>query len=354
MNYRAIGEAVDRLITVPMSNWTILKGLPLTDIYHACREKVNGEPLTMLAAQKIKEAVQPGDTVLILSGFIIKNWMKPETDGPIGAAALARSLDIGLGAVPVMLCEDLAKECMEATVKAAGLIVCDDIEEVKRGGRNRKTMVMSFPIDHEAAQKEAIRILDELKPKAVISVERGGWNEKREHHSGMGFNISNITAKLDYLFIEAQNRGIFTLGFGDLGNELGMGFVKEEIKKSIPNAEKCLCPCGGGLACDVSCDIGIMCNISNWGAYGVCACLAALCGEIEVMHTPEVERFMIQECVRAGAIDPVSGMHRAYVDGEPEEVNAMIVSLMRRVLEHMVVGSIFTSSYRDTWEKKIE
>ena len=28
-----IGEAVDRLVTVPMSNWTILKGLPLTETY---------------------------------------------------------------------------------------------------------------------------------------------------------------------------------------------------------------------------------------------------------------------------------------------------------------------------------
>lgn len=352
MNYKAIGEAVDRLVTVPMSNWTILKGLPLTDVYHAAREKAGGEPLTMLAAQKIREAVEPGETVLILSGFLIANWVKPETDGPVGAAALARSIDVGLGGVPVMLCEELCKNVMEKTCQAAGLIVCDSMEEARAGGRNRKTIVMDFPLEHEEAKKEAIRILDELKPKAVISVERGGWNEKKEYHSGMGYNVSANTAKLDYLFLEAQNRGIFTLGIGDLGNELGMGFIKEEIKRSIPNAEKCLCPCDGGIACDVSADIGIMCNISNWGAYGVSACLAALCGEVEVLHSPEVERFMIRECVRAGAIDSASGMHRSYVDGEPEEINAMIIRLLHRILEHRVSGSIFTSSYQDTWGKK--
>ncbi len=43
-----IGEAVDRLITVPMSNWAILKGIPVLDVYDACRAKA-GEPLTLAA-----------------------------------------------------------------------------------------------------------------------------------------------------------------------------------------------------------------------------------------------------------------------------------------------------------------
>ena len=274
----------------------------------------------------------------------------------MGQAALARSLDIGLGVVPVILCEELAKDVMKATLSAAGLTVCDDWEEVKRGGRNRKND------DHNVSprpcgrrRKRRKRVLDELQPKAVISVERGGWNEKREHHSGMGFNISAITAKLDYLFLEAQERHILTVAFGDLGNELGMGFVKEEIKKGIPNAEKCLCSCGGGIACDVSCDIGIMCNISNWGAYGVCACLAALCGEIEVLHTPE-EETIHDPGMRPGrrgrsGIRHAPGLCRRE---NRRRSNAMIIRLLQRILEHMVVGSIFTKSYRDTWENNIK
>jgi hypothetical protein len=34
---------------------------------------------------------------------------------------------------------------------------------------------------------------------------------------------------MDYLFEEAKRRGILTIGIGDLGNELGMGYIKEAI-----------------------------------------------------------------------------------------------------------------------------
>ena len=354
MDLYTIGEAVDRLVTVPMSNWTILKDLPLTRIYEAGRAKASGEPLTMKAARLLTERVKKEDVVLILSGFVIKNWDLPETDGPIGAAALARSLDLALGAVPVVLTEDILKENLSKTVAAGGMIVCDTMEDVRYGGRGRKAMVMGFPLDHEEAKKEAIRILDELQPKAVIAVERPGWNEKRIHHSGMGYDISSVTAKLDYLYEEAMNRGILTIGIGDLGNEMGMGYVKESVRANIPNAEKCLCGCGGGIACDLSADVGLICNISNWGAYGICACLAVLAGEAEVMHDSQTERYMIEENVRAGALDPVSGMHRPYVDGEPLQTHMHIVDLLHGIIRHATSGSIFTKSYRATWKNKIE
>jgi hypothetical protein len=143
-----------------------------------------------------------------------------------------------------------------------------------------------------------------------------------------------------------------TIGIGDLGNEMGMGFVKEAVRREIPHGEKCLCPCEGGIACDVTADVGIICNISNWGAYGVEACLAALTGEMEVMHDQATERHLIRECVRAGAIDPVSGLLRPYVDGETEDINAYVVEMLRAIVRHATSESIFTKSYRDTWKKE--
>jgi hypothetical protein len=354
MDYRFIGEAVDRLVTVPMSNWTILKGLPLTKTYEAARAKGGGEPLTLKAARLLNERVKKDDTVLLLSGFVILNWNRPETDGPIGVAALARSLDLALGAVPVILTEDILVNNLAKTTEAAGMIVCDNEEELRRGGRGRKALVMGFPIDHEEAKIQAIEILDRLNPKAVIAVERPGWNEKQVHHSGMGYNISDVTAKLDYLFLEAQKRGILTIGVGDLGNEMGMGYVEEEVKTGIPNGATCLCGCGGGIACHVSADVGLICNISNWGAYGICACLAALAGEEEVLHDGKLEKRMISACVDAGALDPVSGMLIPRVDGEPDTINAYIVEMLNGIVRHVTRGSIFTRSYQATGKKKIE
>jgi len=55
VNLAFIGEAIDRLITVPMSNWTILKGLPLMKLYQFAREKT-GEPLSLKAAKMIKKS----------------------------------------------------------------------------------------------------------------------------------------------------------------------------------------------------------------------------------------------------------------------------------------------------------
>ena len=353
MELYPIGEAIDRLVTVPMSNWTILKGLPLQEIYETARKKA-GEPIVLKAAKLLSQRVEPGDTVLILTGFVIKNWGLPETDGPVGAAALARSLDLSLGAVPVLLTDDVCVPCVRATTESGGMILARDMDDVRYGGRGRKALVYGFPMEHEAAKAEALRLLDELKPKAVIAVERPGWNEKHIHHSGMGYNISDVSAKLDYLYEEAMNRGILTIGIGDLGNEMGMGYVKEAVRAKIPNAERCLCGCGGGIACDLGADVGLICNISNWGAYGICAMLAALCGEPEVLHDPATERRMIEACVAAGALDPFSGLHRPWVDGESEDIHADIIELLNTIVAHATTGSYFTRGYQDTWKHKIE
>ncbi len=138
-----IGEAVDRLVTVPMSNWAILKGIPVAELYRACREKA-GEPLTLAAARRLVERVQPGDTVMIATGFMILTCGKPETDGLIGAASLARSIDIGLKAIPVFVSEESARPAITATVAASGLFPWDP--ETVRGGSHR-AVIEGFPID---------------------------------------------------------------------------------------------------------------------------------------------------------------------------------------------------------------
>ena len=347
-----IGEAVDRLVTVPMSNWTILKGLPLPELYEESRKKAGG-PLTLLAAQKLAERVGLGANVIILTGFVIPHFQKAETDGPVGAAALARALDIGLGAVTHVFTEELLREAVSCSFSGAGLHVTD-AANFSDTGRGRKVVVEGFPLDHEKAGQEAKKILDKLKPAAVIAIERPGWNEQKIHHSGAGFDISPYTAKVDYIFEEARNRSILTIGIGDLGNEMGMGYVKDLVKKLVPHGNECLCDCKGGIAAAFEPDLGIICNISNWGAYGVAACLAAVVAEMDVLHDPETERLMIRESVRGGQIDPVSGMHRPYVDGESEDTNAYIIHMLRNIIAHRVRKNIFTTGYRKVWNKSEE
>ena len=348
-NLEIIGEAIDRLVTVPMSNWTILKGIPLMELYQAARDKVK-EPLTLAAAKRLAAAAGPEDTIFILSGFVLHPSMRAETDGPTGAAALARVLHLGLGVTPVLLTDELIKEPLARTCNAAGLLVSDDAH-VPVGKRGRRMIIQGFPLDHVEAEERAKLLMDRFHPRAVIAVERPGWNRKKVHHSGGGFDVSSTTAKLDYLFIEAQHRGIPTIGIGDLGNEMGMGLLADAIRQHVPHGEACLCPCEGGIACDLAADVGIICNISNWGAYGVEACLAALLEDLDLMHDMATERAMIRECVRAGAIDSVSGLMRPWVDGEPEDIHAYVVEMLRSIVRHGVSENLFTRDYRKTWEK---
>jgi D-glutamate cyclase len=331
-----------------MSNWAILKGIPVIELYNACRTRAGG-PLTLTAARKLAERVGPGDTVIYATGFVILNYGKPETDGPVGAATLARAIDIGLKATPVFVAEDVATAAMAATATAAGLHPWDPA--TARDGRHR-AIIEGFPVDSELAKEAALRLLDRYKPSALIAVERPGWNGKHVYHSGGGFDISHFTAKIDYLFEEAKARGILTIGIGDLGNELGMGYIRDAVCQFIPHGAVCQCPCGEGIAAAFEPDLGIMANISNWGAYGVEACLAALLGEPELLHDGDTERRIIEGAVRGGAMDAVSGMLRPYVDGTSTEINVRIVELLHSIIHHRLSGSIFNREYVSSWTKE--
>lgn len=110
-----LGNAIDHLIATDI-NARELSGI----MYKAAREKVKG-PLTLIAAKKLKEALaEPGSVVFFMCSFPMGDRMLMETDGPPGAAALARGLNIGLEAIPVVFCEPQFTESME--VPSAGQV----------------------------------------------------------------------------------------------------------------------------------------------------------------------------------------------------------------------------------------
>lgn len=332
-----IGEAIDHLVTAPISNWTILKGIPLQTLYAASRRQARG-PLTLAAARLLAERVRAGDVVLLLSGFIIRDYGRPETDGPIGAAVLARALALGLGAIPVGVSEASVSPCLEACFVAAGLVPADQGD--LRRGRNR-CATRPFPIDAAKAAEAADLILDTLKPTAVIAVERPGAGQDGHYHGGGGFEISSFTAKTDVLFAKARERGIATIGIGDLGNELGMGVVADEVARHVP--------LGDVIAARLPADVAVIANISNWGAYGVAACLAAALGNEDAFHDGATELRLIDACVRAGAIDPVGGQLRAYVDGTDGRANAALVDLLRSVVNLSQREGRNIADYQHSW-----
>jgi D-glutamate cyclase len=332
-----LGEALDHLVTAPISNWTILKGIPLKELYAVARRQA-GAPLTLAASRLLLENVHAGDTVLLLTGFIMRDYGRPETDGPIGAAVLARALALGVGAIPIGISETAAMSAVDACFSAAGLIPAPLAD--LRKGRNRYA-VLDFPIDAAKAEAAADEILSSLKPRAVIAIERPGAGKDGEYHGGGGFEISSFTAKTDVLFDRAKARGIPTIGIGDLGNELGMGALAEEVARLVP--------LGDVIAARLAADVTVIANISNWGAYGVAACIAALTGNDAAFHDGAEEIRLIEACVRAGAIDPVGGQLRAYVDGTDARTNAALVDLLRSLVVLSQREGRNIADYQTSW-----
>ena len=334
-----LGEAIDHLVTAPISNWTILKGIPLKKL-HAAACKHAGGSTTLAAARLLKKKVQPGDAVLFLTGFVMRDYGRPETDGPIGAAVLARSVAVALGGIPIGVSEKACVGAVDACFAAAGLISAP-VPDL-RSGRNR-CAVFDFPIDAKKAEAAAEKLLDTFKPKAVIAVERPGAGKDGRYHGGGGFDISSFTAKTDALFSLAKKRRIATIGIGDLGNELGMGTIGKEVERLVPNGEV--------IAAKLAADVAVIANISNWGAYGVAACLAALSGKDAAFHDGAEEIKLIDACVRAGAIDPVGGQLRAYVDGTDARTNAALVDLLRSLVDLNLREGRNITDYQQSWTR---
>ena len=212
----AMGEAVDQLIALDVGGRKVVRLL-----YPFVRERY-GRPLCLMAAEKLRERVSHGDFVLITCGMLIYPYEDlSETDGPVGGALLARALQMGLGAKPMVLTDQAALPVAGAACRGANL----NVTELATVKRTERTMtVRGFPIDEQEARREAKRIFDELKPKAIIAIERRGRNEKGVYHAlPKGRNMNHVEAKMVALYDVAKERGVLTIGIGDGANEIGWG-----------------------------------------------------------------------------------------------------------------------------------
>jgi hypothetical protein len=179
---------------------------------------------------------------------------------------------------------------------------------------------------------EARRISAELAPKALIAIERRGRNEKGVYHAlPKGRNMNALEAKTVALFDEAAKNGALTIGIGDGGNEIGWGIINDVIREKLPFGKECACGCGGGVGDTTVVDVMVAAAVSNWGAYGVEACLAVLLDSPELMHDAAVESRMLRECIDAGGIDGVTHMPEPGVDGLPESVQLAFLALLTEI-----------------------
>jgi hypothetical protein len=322
-----IGEQIDRLVTLELKN----RGMPhdfLRHLYDAAREQGGGRSLCMRAAEGFIERVGKGDVVFVVTGAGYPPVMpKGESDGPPGAAALARALYWGLGAVPVFVCEQMHAEPIVAASEAAALMVKPfaDAKERRLGAA-----IATAPTDNATVGAWAERILDEYRPKALVAIERLGPNEHGIIYNATGVPKRPETGIVDLapVVTGATARGAFTVGIGDHGNEIGFGRIQDVVKEIMPYGRRGQAETPGGNACAIGTDVLIPCMMSNWGAYGIEAALAFLLKKPELMHTPKMEERIVTKCLEAGGLEAMYCSTAFAVDNCEGESSMAVVQLL--------------------------
>jgi hypothetical protein len=322
-----MGEYVDRLVTVEMRNRGMNYGI-VRQIYDEARREGGGRPITTRAAEALVGAVKPGDVVFIVTGAgYYPEVPHGESDGPPGAAALARAIYWGLKAVPVFVCEECHAPPILASAKAAHVMVRDF--ELAKARRMGGAMIVA-PDDRSATADWAGGIVAKYKPAAVIAIERLGPNDQGIVHGSTG--VKKDCVDLGHVFLAAQQAGVLSVGIGDNGNEIGFGRIYDFMLDFHPYGRETQYPGGTGVITTIATDVFLPASISNWGAYGIAAMIAFLIRNQEVLQTPEMEKRIIEACLDAGGWEMRYCTNRFIVDGTVGESSMSIVQLLRDML----------------------
>lgn len=328
---QAVGNAIDKLITID------IRGRGVIDYLYEATKALSQAPLTLKTAEEIAKVAIPGSTALIMTGFRMPPHNIQETDGPPGAASIARALSLALKVKPVMLTEPVKKslKILEAAALGYSLNVVG-LERLLKEELKASISILGFTIDEKEAYKKAKELLDQVKPSLLIAIEKAGRNFKKEYHTMGGLNITKTHSKVEAIIKEARKRGILTISIGDGGNEVGMGLIADTVRKYIPHGEICKCPCRGGIVAESKVDSLIVASISNWGGYGLAAMLAILTNRREAMHGPEEEEKALNLITREGALDSVSYLTEPSVDGVSLSSHLAVVSLLKEMVNKRV------------------
>lgn len=224
-------------------------------------------------------AFAPLRKLAVVSGFYVPAAGAPETDGPGGAAILARAFQREGRECEIWTdarCIEVIAEC----AKAAGCA--------------------------ENTARIAPAPLKERAPDGIIFVERLGRAADGRYYNFKKQDISEWTAPLDALADEAAGLGIHTIGIGDGGNEAGMGNFYDELCALLPGYAACLSV--------VRAEFALTADVSNWGAYALTEALSFVWGVRRGIE-PGEETKMLEAAARAGAADGISGKCETSVDG---------------------------------------
>lgn len=329
------GESLDRLMTVEMRAAALAHG-KIRPLYDAVVTKTGRRSLAMSAALALKDAIQPGDAVLFVTGAGPPPFLPSgENDGPVGSAVLARALALGLGASPIYVSEPHHAGPIAACSSAAELPIRPG--EVPTGGYG--AWIDIVPADADIASWAA-REFDRRQPRAVVFIEKLGSNAKGVVHGSTGIALfPDPVPDFSPVAAEATRRGIVTIGIGDAGNEIGCGLIYDEVRNIQDFAVTCQCECGDGMATTATADHLLVASVSNWGAYAIESALAHLLGMVDLPHGPKLQRRVLDACLEAGGYEALHCSTADLVDGISGESSVSLTQIMGEMVRISLAGN---------------
>ena len=254
------------------------------------------------AAQHILD--HPGNTIIV-TGFYILTAGQHETDGPPGAIAIGNAL------------QSLGCQVSYVTDRHTAPMLRDRL--------GPHADVVDFPIaDPVTSRQAAAHLIDRIRPALLISIERCGRTGSDIYLNMLSRDITQFTARLDFLF----EMGIPSVGIGDGGNEIGMGNLAEQIPavERLPNDPAVTCV-----------DRLVLASVSNWGGYGLVASLSRLVGR-NLLPSVAEDAELIRSMVENGAVDGGSGINRYYVDNFTLEENGELLARLHDLVDVSLQG----------------
>lgn len=106
----------------------------------------------------------------------------------------------------------------------------------------------------------------------------------------------------------AWARGIWPIGIGDGGNEVGLGALRDVVRTRV--AVGAACGSGGGIAAVSSSASLVTAVVANFGVAAIAAMIALPTDDRDVLPAPDLEQRSLEACVAAGAGD---GQHNECV-----------------------------------------
>lgn len=243
----------------------------------------------------------------IVTGFAVPTpgGPAPESDGPLGAAALAAYIQ-AQGRPVVLLTDDINSDVCRAAVDA----YCEESSEVV-------VRVVDDAADIDLAEAELI----ETGISTLVYIERLGPNSAGRYLSMSGIDMTGVTVPLDQLADRFAS-----IGIGDGGNEVGMGRIPHDaVRDEIHRGED--------IHCVIPTDHLILAGVSNWGGWALVAAGAALDENTRDAASAALSsdrwRAALHRATEAGAVDGVRLAPSLSVDGMDVEIHDAILTALR-------------------------